>query len=366
MDIMYADRGDLTTLSAEVRTLIEGLSTTQSLPIHKAHKRAHLETRIIDLHRLLESILEDRTEEADAARKEAETARQNWHDAVATMSTKRRDTMRNRYNRQYEIHKDIGCLNILPRETLTSENAHAQRARWLVDHLKAFAFVDLEIMDARIYGSSAWPNPFCTTDKDDPYFPPRPDSLLIPPTPMKLSAPVPASHVLTAHEQYRSIALHRLQQEFFEHPATRLGREVQSSVARECLTEYARGEVTSDDLDEEVQDRICDRLSTLLDRPLIDRMKEEWDKRTYTLELRKHIIELALKDMENTHPEWYLVLYHKYVEGCTEEEVRLLSARSGIPLTVKEYRLSRSKALRLFDELAVGLDGLYRDVYGPV
>lgn len=73
------------------------------------------------------------------------------------------------------------------------------------------------------------------------------------------------------------------------------------------------------------------------------------------LQARKRIVQQALDDLERYYPEWWTILYFKYVLGKREKEVMQLAARDGVDLTPQEYRTSRRDALRQFDKWAVGL-----------
>ncbi|MFD1676820.1 hypothetical protein [Alicyclobacillus fodiniaquatilis] len=62
-----------------------------------------------------------------------------------------------------------------------------------------------------------------------------------------------------------------------------------------------------------------------------------------------------MDDLKKYYPEWWAILWFKYVLGKTEKETMEKAARDGVPLTPQEYRTSRRDALRQFDKWAVDL-----------
>ncbi|WP_206922983.1 hypothetical protein [Alicyclobacillus suci] len=70
---------------------------------------------------------------------------------------------------------------------------------------------------------------------------------------------------------------------------------------------------------------------------------------------RKRIIGETLNDLQRYYPEWWTILWYKYVLGKSEKETQERAARNGVPLTPQEYRTSRRDALHQFDKWAVGL-----------
>ncbi|MCL6445788.1 MAG: hypothetical protein K6T83_20460 [Alicyclobacillus sp.] len=70
---------------------------------------------------------------------------------------------------------------------------------------------------------------------------------------------------------------------------------------------------------------------------------------------RRDIIAEALAMMERWRPRWHALLWHRYVMDESRDKVCILLARDGVPLTLKEYRGEREKALRQFDKWTQGL-----------
>lgn len=83
--------------------------------------------------------------------------------------------------------------------------------------------------------------------------------------------------------------------------------------------------------------------------------REEAEREYEALTERKAIISFALEEMKRWYHESYIILWHRYVLQQHWQEVCRLASRSGVPLTEKEYRNARSKALHQFDDWANGL-----------
>lgn len=70
---------------------------------------------------------------------------------------------------------------------------------------------------------------------------------------------------------------------------------------------------------------------------------------------RRRVVQTALDDMERYYPEWWTILYWRYVRKKRMKHVCELAARDGEPLSEDEYLYSRKQALQQFDKWAKGL-----------
>lgn len=92
----------------------------------------------------------------------------------------------------------------------------------------------------------------------------------------------------------------------------------------------------------------------VVDRRLSER--EEAEERYNILVERKEIIQQALALMQQYEHEGYIILWHRYVMDEHWIKVRELAARNGVPLSEREYRNARGKALTKFGKWAHGLN----------
>lgn len=311
------------------------------------------------LRKILDSVVyEYLSEEAIKQRKAEKTARDNWKKYMDSMSEQRRMIMNKRYNQTDRNQSDVGRLDVLKWSPVTLKNAYQLREKWLIRNLEAFSYIELEINDARSDASFWWPNKLSYSEKWEPSDPPRPDFLSIPPVPIKLGRPLCSEKDLKSFEQQRLETFINLRAQYIDHPVMELHRQVWAALQQKYPDGIFGGGLNDEFEQEEMKSRSFDVVRYNLTDEMKTRLDNEWKQQIFLLERRKQIISAALKDMEHNYHEWYLILWNKYVEGRTESEVCSMTLRNGLPLTRKEYRLSRKQALIKFDALAVGLDSL--------